>query len=71
MEFEWDEAKRHSDLAKHGIDFRAVRRLFDGRPAMTEPSAQAGEERHLTTGMIGAICVTVIWTKRGEAIRLI
>ncbi len=32
MKFEWDEAKRQSNLQKHGIDFRAAVRLFDVRP---------------------------------------
>jgi uncharacterized DUF497 family protein len=33
MIFEWDEAKRAANLAKHGIDFDAVR-LFDWSAAV-------------------------------------
>ncbi len=40
MEFEWDEAKRESNLTKHGIDFPLAEMLFDGRPVITAPSAQ-------------------------------
>ena len=35
LEFEWDEEKRLSNIAKHGIDFLRVRELFDGRPTYT------------------------------------
>jgi uncharacterized DUF497 family protein len=27
---EWDEQKRHTNLAKHGVDFIAAARVFDG-----------------------------------------
>jgi len=71
MEFEWDDAKRHQNLVKHGIDFRDVRRLFDGRPVRTSRSAHAEEERFVTTGIIEERLVTAIWTPRGNAIRII
>ncbi len=71
MEFEWDEAKRESNLAKHGIDFGVAIELFDGRPAWTARSSYAQEERFLTTGTIEGRLVTVVWTPRGETIRLI
>jgi len=35
MEFEWDEAKRLSNLEKHRIDFADVEAIFDGRPVVT------------------------------------
>lgn len=30
MQFEWDEAKRRRNLAKHGVDFLDVLPAFDG-----------------------------------------
>jgi uncharacterized protein len=30
MEFEWDEAKRISNIRRHGVDFAEVSPLFDG-----------------------------------------
>jgi hypothetical protein len=30
MEVEWDEQKRHTNIAKHGVDFVAAARVFDG-----------------------------------------
>jgi uncharacterized DUF497 family protein len=29
FEFEWDEAKARSDLAKHGVSFEAARLVFE------------------------------------------
>ena len=31
MELEWDERKRRTNLAKHGIDFEVARQIFEGR----------------------------------------
>ncbi len=71
MRFEWDEAKDEANLTKHGVDFVRARLLFDGRPVVTSPSPFQGEERWLITGFLDDRCYTVIWTLRGEAIRLI
>lgn len=71
MEFEWDETKRQLNLAKHGIDFRLARLLFDGRPVVTTRNVFPREERYLTTGIIANLFVTVVWTRRVTAIRVI
>ena len=67
----WDEAKRQANLAKHGIDFRLMRRLFDGRPVITTTSSYPDEARFLTTGIIDDLFFTVVWTHRLHTIRLI
>jgi uncharacterized DUF497 family protein len=71
MVFEWDEAKRQSNLGKHGIDFLDARRLFDGRPVVTARSSYQEEERYLTTGIVNDRFVTVVWTWRNNRIRVI
>jgi len=71
VEFEWDEAKRQSNLAKHRVDFAIVRRLFDGRAIVTTRSSHPAEARYVTTGVIEDLYVTVIWTQRDTAIRFI
>ena len=43
---ERDEGKRQGNLAKHGIDFRTARELFDGRPAWIPRSLYPQEARH-------------------------
>ena len=69
--FEWDEAKRAANLAKHGLDFQIGRRLFDGRKALTRPSPRGDETRHMTIGEVTGLILTLIWTERGETVRMI
>jgi hypothetical protein len=45
--------------------------LFDGRPVITFLSLRGDEARFATTGVLGAKFYTLVWTWRGEAIRLI
>jgi uncharacterized DUF497 family protein len=71
MEFEWDEAKRLSNLAKHDIDFVDAQQLFDGRLVLTVPSRRSIEPQFTTTGPIDVVLFTVVWTSRGDNIRLI
>ncbi|MBV8362763.1 MAG: BrnT family toxin [Deltaproteobacteria bacterium] len=35
MRFEWDEAKRRSNMVKHGIDFLDIDQVFDGKAFLT------------------------------------
>lgn len=71
LRFEWDESKRTSNLAKHGVDFVRAQLLFDGRAVVTAPSPRADEDRFATTGQIDGRFYTAVWTWRGDAIRLI
>ncbi|MDQ3693330.1 MAG: BrnT family toxin [Chloroflexota bacterium] len=71
MEFEWDDAKRRSNISKHDIDFRRARLLFDGRPIATTLSSFMAEERWLTTGLLDDRIVTVVWTDRSGIVRII
>lgn len=71
MAFEWDDDKHRSNLAKHGVDFVDVQVLFDGRPLFTERNRRFGEERSVSTGIIDDRFYTVVWTERGNDIRVI
>jgi uncharacterized protein len=71
MDFEWDEAKRQANIEKHGIDFVRAREIFDGRPVVSYRSSYAEEERWLTIGIIDGRFFTVVWTRRGETVRLV
>ena len=71
MDFEWDEQKRQSNLRKHDIDFIDVQAVFDGRPLVSSVSRQPAELRFLTTAEIEGIFYTVVWTWRGDIIRII
>ena len=46
MLFEWDESKRQANLAKHHIDFRDAKRVFDG-PCSRELTAVMVKIAHL------------------------
>jgi uncharacterized protein len=52
MRFEWDEAKRQSNLLKHRLDFEDAQALFDGRPVAHSPARYVDEERFSTTGVL-------------------
>lgn len=69
--FEWDEAKRRSNIEKHGLDFREVEVLFDGRALLHIPSRRSSEDRVLTFGRLGDQLIAVVWTERGEGKRRI
>ena len=72
VDFEWDRKKAVINFKKHGVDFAdAALTLLDDL-AVTIPDPDEGEERFITIGMdaMGRLLV-VIWTWRGERLRLI
>lgn len=75
MQFEWDEQKNKSNLKKHGIDFETAARVFqdDERIEYYDAQHSLDEDRYITIGQIGAVTliVTVVYTEREDAIRLI
>jgi uncharacterized protein len=72
-EFEWDDAKAEANLTKHKISFREAQRVFDDFFALVEQdlSEDFGEDRFLATGMVEGVLIVVVYTERGERIRLI
>lgn len=68
--FEWDEAKRLSTIAKHGIDFAAVLTIFEGDHLII-PAKSDAEPRFAAVANWKGTWVTVIFTRRGETLRLI
>jgi uncharacterized DUF497 family protein len=72
MEFEWDERRDASNLEKHGIDFEFAKDIFAG-PTLekTADRRDYGEERIIAIGVVGGRGLVVVYTKRGEARRLI
>jgi len=72
MAYEWDPDKEKANYAKHGVHFAdAVGALEDER-ALSEPDDSTSEPRTRTLGtdFLGRI-VVVVYTQRGEDIRLI
>lgn len=71
MQTEWDEAKRLQNIEKHGVDFIRIAKIFDGRPVYTYHSPRGGEDRWGTVGLFEDRFYLVIWTRRGEKVRII
>ena len=74
MRFEWDEAKRRTNLRDHEIDFAAVasERLFDGETVTRmDDRFDYGERRYLTLGLLKGKVVAIVHTQSDEVFRLI
>lgn len=72
IEFEWDEAKRLTNLRKHGIDFIEVPAVFDGDTVTVEDDRYSyGEQRFVTFGLLQGRVVAVVHTEREKCIRII
>ena len=72
MSFEWDEAKRAVNLAKHGVDFQTAMQIFAGA-ALEGPDIRRdyGEARIGAYGLAGGEVLFAIYTWRGHHHRLI
>ena len=72
LRFEWDEAKRLSNLRRHGIDFAEAARIFEGLTHTVEDNRfEYGEERLLTYGLFRGKVVVIVHTERSGTIRVI
>ena len=73
VRFEWDEAKRNANLAKHGIDFWDVQEMFRGLMLVgTDERKDYGETRQVGFGFIRGRLMVVAFTERKPgAIRII
>jgi uncharacterized protein len=69
-EFEWDDAKRQANLAKHGIDFEDVVLAMD-ETAYIYRSAYDREERWIAICQESGRLIAVVFTTRGSACRII
>ncbi len=72
LSFEWDEAKRRLNLAKHGVDFIDIVPLFDG-PVIEDLDERRdyGEDRIIALGAVQQEVFMVVYTWRDESRRLI
>ena len=72
VRFEWDEAKRRSNLWRHGIDFANLREVFDGDPVTyRDDRYDYGEERLITLGLLKGHVVAIVHTESDDVIRII
>lgn len=70
MELEWDEAKRESNLAKHGLDLAVSLELFaDYFMERLDTRRDYGEDRWIALGMIRGMLVVLVYTERDDTLR--
>jgi hypothetical protein len=72
VSFVWDSAKATANRQKHGVDFADVVEVFQDPRALTVADDHPEEERFVTVGVdaLGRV-VTIVYTWRGSAIRII
>lgn len=69
---EWDDAKNDANYRKHGVDFHFAVDVFRGPTLEREDDRRDyGETRIKCLGVVDGIVLKVIYTPRGDAIRLI
>ncbi|MDX8414133.1 MAG: BrnT family toxin [Mariprofundales bacterium] len=72
MKYEWDEHKRSTNIAHHGIDFAAIARFdWDGATIFTDHRRDYGEARRVAYGYIGTRLIAVVYTTREANTRII
>ena len=69
--FEWNEAKREANLARHQFDFSICVELFDGRDMVSRPSPRNGEERFVSIVRWRDRYLAVVWMWRADSRRII
>jgi hypothetical protein len=72
MDFDWDEDKRQTNLAKHGIDFVRAKEIWEA-PVLEIPSPQThhAEARYLALGVVDGEVIAVVFTWRRRIRRII
>ena len=72
MRFEWDEAKRKSNLKTHGLDFTDAEIVFGGLTASYEDDRfRYNERRFVTLGLLRGVPVSIVHTESQDVIRVI
>jgi uncharacterized DUF497 family protein len=72
VEFEWNPTKAEANLRKHGITFDFATAVFLDPDRIEQlDDARADEERWIATGKVEHLVLVVIFTLRGEDIRII
>lgn len=72
MEYEWDDLKNILNYRKHHIDFEALVRFNWSNAVSVDRSRHTdGEQRFAGIGLLDGKLYTVIFTWRGETMRII
>ena len=72
MIFEWDDNKNTINIKRHGIDFHDAYLLFENPMLLkVDNRKDYGERRLIGLGLLFEVVVVIVFTKRGDAIRVI
>ncbi len=73
MDFEWDRNKNEKNRQKHGIDFEfAAKAFFDPNLiSYVDDRLDYGESREVALAMYFGVILSIVYTWRGETIRII
>ncbi len=71
MKFEWDPAKAKANIARHGVSFEAAQEVFADLQALELLDDSTEEERWRLLGRAGSDILLVVYTERGDRVRII
>ena len=71
--FEWDEAKAHANYRKHRVTFQVAARVFDDHHGLdlVDDRMDYGEERWLRIALVEGRVLSVTYTRRAGAVRIV
>jgi hypothetical protein len=71
--YAWDEAKRKSNLKKHGLDFKDAHLVYKNPDKCTYDASRNDEYRFMDVALavIRGRVLTLVYTERGEEVRVI
>ena len=71
MKFEWDPAKAKANIARHGVSFEAAQAVFTDLQALELLDDWTEEERWRLLGRATSDILLVVYTERGDRVRII
>jgi uncharacterized protein len=71
--FVWDEAKRKSNIKKHGLDFKDAHLVYDDPDKCTYEACRDDESRWMDIALVAirGRVLALVYTERGEDVRVI
>ena len=72
-DFEWDDATAAANFANHGVSFERARLVFADPFAVgrIDDRVDYGEDRFTLVGMVEGTLIFVVYTERGDRVRII
>ena len=72
MNFTWDDAKRQSNLQKHGLDFADAAKVFSGPLVLLQDKREDySEQRMIGIGLLDYLVVLIVHVESDQDIRVI